>query len=504
MTFEEARSFGAAGLKQDVFENMNAIGLTWGSFDFGNRRQEVPYHNSVNSVRRRLESMWDGTFESMLHGSKEAMEREGYLLLNESFPEETRALQVKLAAKLAERQGHVRLTVDEFMGLPGEEWKVQIRNAYIANRRLENSNRKLPFAPIFIAVKISIAGTTSAKFSLYDRDQDAEVNIKEEAFTILRVVNVHHLLGLVTGSGANRMAILSNGLAWRFTAFEPMVFYEAGLASGQIIDTRKDMSRFEKTSEGQDRWAKGIYRQMVDMHEANEDRPKRRLALCSCKKAADRDGDRDHRADDAVAQQAGGHAGFITAPQAQDVDKSMEKADKYRRELLNETRYLTMRFADNARHWQYVIWARQAACFSIAFAMEIMTYDSSGGSTSEQLVYACGGAAAVVLLIFFSQHKSTKPYCFPEQNVLEDILYVSDIILIILACIYTSLTRADSDNSAVRGVFEVIMLVLLLASLGGSIGYLIYDYKVVQRSLRVSPEFFTQAGAVCLSACRTH
>lgn len=107
---------------------------------------------------------------------------------------------------------------------------------------------------------------------------------------------------------------------------------------------------------------------------------------------------------------------------------------------MQEVHYLTIRYAYHAPLWQFVVWSRQILLFFLAISLELFSLYSP---TWRSLIYWHAAGAMVTLLFFLFLHLWKQPFCFAFQNYMESALYVCNMILLGLACVYTFVTQLE-------------------------------------------------------------
>ena len=115
--------------------------------------------------------------------------------------------------------------------------------------------------------------------------------------------------------------------------------------------------------------------------------------------------------------------------------------------------FLTDRFRDEAPHWQFVVWCRQAGLIVAVSLPEIL-----GEPTSKPLLYVASGLAMAVLAVSLLLQLSAQPYTYAFQNSLEVYLILSSILIVGLGVGYTFVV-----------VKSVVIEYLLIGALFGSL-----------------------------------
>ena len=130
--------------------------------------------------------------------------------------------------------------------------------------------------------------------------------------------------------------------------------------------------------------------------------------------------------------------------------------------------YLTNRFASHAGGWQFMIWMRQLALFLSASVprLVIEQYGLDGGA-GMATVFAFTAVALVVLLGSWRMHSVVRPYEFAFQNALENLLFASDVALVVLGSIYTLFLKADVPPGVLT-VVEALLMVVLVGAIAGA------------------------------------
>ena len=148
------------------------------------------------------------------------------------------------------------------------------------------------------------------------------------------------------------------------------------------------------------------------------------------------------------------------------------------RSMYKRTKYFTLRFAPHAPYWQLMIWFRQSSLVFVSFVAGI----STGNATQQDgLQYLFVVLAIVVLFVVWLFHHKTQPYMYRYQNALEAWLYVSAVVLLVLAIIYSTIPAGTAD--VIRIVIENILLVLAIASTVGALLVAVYKLRQAQKKI---------------------
>ncbi|KOO30598.1 hypothetical protein Ctob_007908, partial [Chrysochromulina tobinii] len=155
-----------------------------------------------------------------------------------------------------------------------------------------------------------------------------------------------------------------------------------------------------------------------------------------------------------------------------------EDKRKEARRAAEAVRYLTERYrSDNGMggarwplrsQWQLVVWARQGLLFLVSFAMDCVMWRSP--YEAHQTARGVFAALAIAVLGgFWWLQAQRQPYAMRLQHRLEAFLYTVDILAIILACVYGTLTHDGAvQDGSVRLAFEGGLGALLGASVLGA------------------------------------
>ena len=154
------------------------------------------------------------------------------------------------------------------------------------------------------------------------------------------------------------------------------------------------------------------------------------------------------------------------------------RLQKEARRAAEAVRYLTERYrSDNGMggarwplrsQWQLVVWARQGLLFLVSFAMDCVMWRSP--YEAHQTARGVFAALAIAVLGgFWWLQAQRQPYAMRLQHRLEAFLYTVDILAIILACVYGTLTHDGAvQDGSVRLAFEGGLGALLGASVLGA------------------------------------
>ena len=138
---------------------------------------------------------------------------------------------------------------------------------------------------------------------------------------------------------------------------------------------------------------------------------------------------------------------------------------------------LTVRFVEDRSGWhqsawQLEVWARQCVLFVLTAVSEglqfIVPKRSHADGAYLTTVYAMVAPTVLVLLIFLYRHIRASPYHFVFQNVMEGALFASNIVLLVLACVYISVTEPW---------IEGVMVALVFGTLGAVVAFSVWDIK---------------------------
>ena len=152
------------------------------------------------------------------------------------------------------------------------------------------------------------------------------------------------------------------------------------------------------------------------------------------------------------------------------------------RRLEKQTRYFTLRFAPHARRWQLVLWARQLALFAAAVtskAVRGFVPDAGDAAT-----YAVSGAAILILVVAWWHHRRSQPYAYRFQNAMESWLFASNVLLLVLACVYSAITQAEEEAKAARLVCEVALLATLVGGILAAACFVYRDARATRKAIR--------------------
>ena len=159
------------------------------------------------------------------------------------------------------------------------------------------------------------------------------------------------------------------------------------------------------------------------------------------------------------------------------------------RTLGRRVRYLTGRFAVHAPRWQLVIWLRQLTLLLLVTASKL----ASSGSFGDEMFlvrYVTAAGALCFLNAFWWLHHTSQPYAFHMQNALENWLYASNVLLLLLAIGYTALAQQYQQQHSttavprsVRVVIEALMLVVLVGGWLVAARYMARSLRATRQSL---------------------
>jgi hypothetical protein len=133
--------------------------------------------------------------------------------------------------------------------------------------------------------------------------------------------------------------------------------------------------------------------------------------------------------------------------------------------------------------WQLVVWARQGLLFLLSFAMDCVMW-LSPYEEHRTTRYVFAALAIAVLGGFWKLQDQRQPYAMHRQHRLEVFLYVVDILVIFLACLYGALTNDGAvlvDDASGRLALELGLGALLIVSVVGAVLVVVRDV-VLERS----------------------
>lgn len=148
------------------------------------------------------------------------------------------------------------------------------------------------------------------------------------------------------------------------------------------------------------------------------------------------------------------------------------------RRLERQVAFLTSRFAGHASSWQLTIWRRQLVIFSLAVASRMSRDHVESATLEAALPYCFASAAIAANLFFWREHELAQPFVYLFQNALESWLFFSNVLLLVLACVYTAL---PGDRVA-HIVLEIVLAVVLL---GGLVAGAVYAVRQLRRTKEV-------------------
>ena len=149
--------------------------------------------------------------------------------------------------------------------------------------------------------------------------------------------------------------------------------------------------------------------------------------------------------------------------------------------------YVTDRFAEHAPHWQFVVWTRQLLLTIVTFVPDMFTdggfepdpdQEKSAAEYNKGSVWSHAIAAILIILASWQLHRQVKPYEYSFQNFIESFLFVTDVMVIFLCCVYTFLKTK-------LFVVEAALVSVLLVSLLVACGYLTRQARLVHRKRMV-------------------
>ena len=124
---------------------------------------------------------------------------------------------------------------------------------------------------------------------------------------------------------------------------------------------------------------------------------------------------------------------------------------KLRKERLQRRlEYLTKRFAEHAPYWQFIIWFRQISILLCCWYVQ-----------DNRVVAAL---VLVVCLLSLGLHRRVKPFKFEFQNIVEAWLLVVNIVLVIVAFLFSEVWKPNRDKVG-YWILTIAMLLLIFGSL---------------------------------------
>ena len=169
--------------------------------------------------------------------------------------------------------------------------------------------------------------------------------------------------------------------------------------------------------------------------------------------------------------------------------------------LKRRLNYMTNRFSTYAQfHWQFVIWLRLVLLIFISLLPKILeavqrTAQGTSLLTAEQIkkeeaqlestIWFHAAIAMVVIAIFGLWSARVAPYRWRFQNIIENSLFVCDILAIALGMAYTLLNQQQKDfaETVSSNVIEFLLVVTLFGSMGVALVVVIVKHRrdVAQR-----------------------
>jgi hypothetical protein len=169
--------------------------------------------------------------------------------------------------------------------------------------------------------------------------------------------------------------------------------------------------------------------------------------------------------------------------------------------LKRRLNYMTNRFSTYAQfHWQFVIWLRLVLLIFISLLPKILeavqrTAQGTSLLTAEQIkkeeaqlestIWFHAAIAMVVIAIFGLWSARVAPYRWRFQNIIENSLFVCDILAIALGMAYTLLNQQQKDfaETVSSNVIEFLLIVFLFGSMGVALVVVIVKHRrdVAQR-----------------------
>ena len=146
----------------------------------------------------------------------------------------------------------------------------------------------------------------------------------------------------------------------------------------------------------------------------------------------------------------------------------MDAANELLRRYKARMRYMTGRYASHAPYWQLVVWGRQLLLMLAATAAKGIVSTETG--VQRAVVWLQAAIALLILLVFWRLQERVLPYEFAYQNWVESWLFGANVLLLLLAILYTALghvahlSKHGPARSAVEGVMVVVLVVTLVLS----------------------------------------
>lgn len=185
--------------------------------------------------------------------------------------------------------------------------------------------------------------------------------------------------------------------------------------------------------------------------------------------------------------------------------------NKSKERLQRRMNYLVRRYGGHAWYWQFVLWTRQLLLTAVVIFPELaanlrlrggvfsnasLPVEGTGGdasllelvSNSTVLANSTLGTvplladidtsmlqaslALLVFAIFYGLHRRIEPFIYAFQNMLDGALFLADMLIVGLGAIYTHVFAASGGSSTGAKAMEAVILVVLIGSVAGAIGYL--------------------------------
>ncbi len=166
------------------------------------------------------------------------------------------------------------------------------------------------------------------------------------------------------------------------------------------------------------------------------------------------------------------------------------------RHLSNQVYFLTRRFAPHAPRWQLVIWARQLTLVTVAGSAKAVQLlePTASAAADDPARFGFAAAIIVVLLVGWRAHATTQPFAYRYQNSIESALYAATILVVVLACLCSTL---QDEREPAFVVLEGLVLLLLVGSFILAVAYTVLQLRAIRQFLSNGDDL---SGAVLANA----
>ena len=169
-------------------------------------------------------------------------------------------------------------------------------------------------------------------------------------------------------------------------------------------------------------------------------------------------------------------AAAATLDELPELPEGFPYSESYLARMPTRTEYMRGRFAKHAPRWQFVVWSRQLALMITAYGTRALVAEDA--TVQAELVWGHALLALLILVLAWRLHARVRPYEYHFQNVVEDWLFVSNMLVVALGTVYTALfSILGTVDSLLQRAVEAVLTAVLVATIVLSGAYLARCYR---------------------------